>query len=846
METTRVRPTGLLVAALLFAGPVLRAAENMPETDPHAAVLAMKPVGYWPADEGKGEVVHDLSGNSNHGRIYHVPWKDGFLDFTGAFQWIEIPDHPAHRCETFSIGGWILSRAEDYTDYGHADGMIFIGDGAGPWSGRACALALFLRNECRIGVLRDAKPVAVGPPGDKAAIQPGRWEHLLLTGQGGTGKLYVNGQPVWTAKGIAGIRSKRGLLVGADASWWMLYPNGSRSLHGSVRHLVLFNRALTAAEITRLAEATRPQRRPATPAGFADFAKLSPDRQRALLDQLLRQKDGALRPQTADLLPLLKQALTPIPTRAPAAELLRRLHTDDAKAILQQAAPRWRRTLADEEATDEERAAALAALAGGLGRHPAAREAVPVMLRMLRERLDRHGAHLPRPEDLLRNRLILALREIDGSNPEVDALLGDALVKPVFAQIDVTQPHLNAVQSRLDKGNHLAALHTFVQTRSERPPADQHYYSQGDEHRNARGNIHQRAYCPAATRNGYTYILGTGKGFSAAEKIPPAQFTAAVERIAAKHPAARNWRKADFPNVFRLRITKTDPKGGKQSAFFGGEDFIFDGTDAKVQGWSVAVDDRGFLHISGGQHNRPNPGAFIPGSWEQFGLSRDGKSREFPEQLYFISKKPHDITSFECVGRRDSQSKIPAGYFNYMNFLQDNDGRLYTYGRVNAAGRQSWGLFRYDAEARRWATIGGQPCDVINDALKHDSRWGGYLHHMIRGGTPTKPGGQQALVWAWQPHFYNYCRSGFAIRFDRANRMHLFLDIRGLGEAGRIVDSQVYAWSDDGGKTFHRADGSEAKLPLTLNPAPTHYAGIDSWRHKSYYRPYSQLVRLIW
>ena len=40
-----------------------------------------------------------------------------------------------------------------------------------------------------------------------------------------------------------------------------------------------------------------------------------------------------------------------------------------------------------------------------------------------------------------------------------------------------------------------------------------------------------------------------------------------------------------------------------------------------------------------------------------------------------------------------------------------------------------------------------------------------------------------------------------------------------------IIDSHVYAYSDDG-KTFHRADGTVVQLPLTLLPAPEHNADV--------------------
>jgi hypothetical protein len=52
----------------------------------------MNPTGYWPANEGAGNVLHDLSLHSNHGRINHVKWSAGQLDSRAAFQWIGIPN----------------------------------------------------------------------------------------------------------------------------------------------------------------------------------------------------------------------------------------------------------------------------------------------------------------------------------------------------------------------------------------------------------------------------------------------------------------------------------------------------------------------------------------------------------------------------------------------------------------------------------------------------------------------------------------------------------------------------------------------------------------------------------
>ncbi len=54
------------------------------------------------------------------------------------------------------------------------------------------------------------------------------------------------------------------------------------------------------------------------------------------------------------------------------------------------------------------------------------------------------------------------------------------------------------------------------------------------------------------------------------------------------------------------------------------------------------------------------------------------------------------------------------------------------------------------------------------------------------------------------------------------------MQIFGLDEYGYNRLTSVYVWSDDEGKTFHRADGSPVQLPLTVNPAPEHNAELDN------------------
>ena len=76
----------------------------------HNEVLSMRPIGYWPCDEGEGNVLRDLSESGNDGSLYNVLWENGLLNFSGLFQWGVIPNHKSYQKDAFSIGGWIFIR----------------------------------------------------------------------------------------------------------------------------------------------------------------------------------------------------------------------------------------------------------------------------------------------------------------------------------------------------------------------------------------------------------------------------------------------------------------------------------------------------------------------------------------------------------------------------------------------------------------------------------------------------------------------------------------------------------------------------------------------------------------
>ena len=58
-----------------------------------------------------------------------------------------------------------------------------------------------------------------------------------------------------------------------------------------------------------------------------------------------------------------------------------------------------------------------------------------------------------------------------------------------------------------------------------------------------------------------------------------------------------------------------------------------------------------------------------------------------------------------------------------------------------------------------------------------------------------------------------------------------------------MTDGPVYAYSDDLGDTFHRADGTRLELPLTVNPIPGHHAAMDFHSTRRWFDLWYSLLR---
>ena len=807
-----------------------------------SAVKGMRPVAYWPMDEGKGTVIHDASGNGHDGAAYHLPWNDGLLQFTSeTYQWVQLPCADESLKGAFSIGGWVFTHHAKY----RARGFLFMGkllrpagkDGATGkivyrWGGVGNALQLPEpfgmqihvggtrkgEKSTKIGVISAGVLDVVGSTAKDIVLAAGQWQHVLYTYDAGVGKLYLDGQLVASASDVP-FDSKRGKaaympakgnrvairrnpdgeaygnspwVVGGDMVAWGVWPWGIQSLSGSVRDIVQFDRALTPDEVRRLREATQPDKPP-----------------------VAKKKTRLASPMASKTVPELT-------------------------AILR-----------DAKRPDAERAEAALAL-GNKG--ASAIEAVPALIQTLQEQDKRRGAHLPRVEEWLRNAAMHALLDIAPKDEAARKALGQSLAKPALNALDLSQDYLKEVKQLAEAGRPMDAIEAVIAHRKTLPRLPGHVNWGFAEPDDIRKHLPLRPeYRDNLLTKGNPFSDGlyAGKGFRPAdytcvdmvgdtvymtvvERVPmpevEKQFGATLKGLTKERPDPKaKWS--------RVRILKINADGTEESALVAGPWFLFNTQDAKMDGWAVGIDSKGYVHLVGGQHNSPRPENYIPGSWEKLGLDKSRKGR--PRAMYWVSRKPGDIASMVFMGKPDNPRSIPCDNLNYMNFARSPGGVLFLYGR----GYQwTWGMYRYDAKTQRWKSFSGMPLEMLERAKKTAPEWS----RLTEPAMPTYgPSPKPAFVYAWQLCAYNFCRSRWGVRFDPTGRLHFQVPIRGVGQDAKITDGPLYAYSDDLGETFHGVDGKELQLPLTVCPVPNHCADISVAPRKRWFDLWLSLMKRV-
>ena len=203
-----------IFAVLMMISAMVPMSEAIQVTDPDVAAI-------WLFDEPAKEEAKDISKYGHVGKIHgNVEWTEegkfgGAMLFKGNVSWIEVPDHPSLQ----------FPKGQDFTIAAYQAKQL---DGH---------VSFFLRN-------------AAGQSfhiASKSTINDGEWHHIAGVREGGTIRLYVDGEEEASMDGAD-------CDVGTNPA--PLHINGhlDRWLVGAFDEIILIRRALTKDEIRSLVD----------------------------------------------------------------------------------------------------------------------------------------------------------------------------------------------------------------------------------------------------------------------------------------------------------------------------------------------------------------------------------------------------------------------------------------------------------------------------------------------------------------------------------------------------------------------------------------------------------------
>jgi len=213
---------------------------------------------------------------------------------------------------------------------------------------------------------------------------------------------------------------------------------------------------------------------------------------------------------------------------------------------------------------------------------------------------------------------------------------------------------------------------------------------------------------------------------------------------------------------------------------------------------SLAVDNDGYIHFTGNMHGHP--------------------------MQYWRSTNPEDITDWTFYGNDATNGGIYGGAVTYTRFVKNRKGTLFLCYRVelhpSSEGREpGWlggAIARYDIQTKRWTRLGSLNYEFTNAQGEQVK------------GNDLDGRNEKVVVWDESGIGKSISRAyqGYKIRMviDKNDRMHLTWNIgrdkdhitKDLALEGTHI---MYAYSDDEGDTWHKADGTRLALPMTTENA---------------------------
>ncbi len=223
-------------------------------------------VGYWSFDEGTSTIAHDYSGNKNNGTLVGTPkpsWVAGkngkALILNDATQYVDAGTGNTgvyNPGQTFTLSVWVLPTAT-----GKASGADIIQKQTGSASPYA-SWSLDFSNNQEFGLgLGGTNNTFYDFRAKTPAVALNQWYHVVATYDGTTIKTYLNGALSNSEVFPLTIKYTSDKLV--FGSW--SYGQATNLFVGKIDEARIYNRALTAGEISALYQTSATKINPAPP-----------------------------------------------------------------------------------------------------------------------------------------------------------------------------------------------------------------------------------------------------------------------------------------------------------------------------------------------------------------------------------------------------------------------------------------------------------------------------------------------------------------------------------------------------------------------------------------------------
>ncbi|MGI6384359.1 MAG: LamG domain-containing protein [bacterium] len=190
-------------------------------------------VAHWNFDEGEGEILRDLSGYGNHGKISNPIWQEGIAGKALLFSKdtrVKVPHDSVFifRDGEFSLEAWV----KPIEKRGH-NVILFKGTN------------INLPCEYYFGTLNNDVRLLGGDMGHhciRVALDENKWNHLVVSGDGKVVKVYHNAR-------FYGVCAYSHLLFSRSPLWIGFEPGYKTFYNGLIDELKIYNRALSREEV---------------------------------------------------------------------------------------------------------------------------------------------------------------------------------------------------------------------------------------------------------------------------------------------------------------------------------------------------------------------------------------------------------------------------------------------------------------------------------------------------------------------------------------------------------------------------------------------------------------------